>query len=91
MPPPPRPFYQGKGLEPDEVRSIVLSLFERDPARALLIGPVCMEIGRSYNLNETETLLDQMVLDGLLRPATKTEVRGDHTKAYVLITSRPKL
>lgn len=50
-----------------------------------------MEIGRSYNLNETETLLDQMVLDGLLRPATKTEVRGDHTKAYVLITSRPKL
>jgi hypothetical protein len=95
MAPNDRHFYQGKGVAPEEARKIALALFERDRGKPLLIGPVCVEIGQNYGLNETEKLLDEMVLQGLLRPATPRELREVHRshvqKGYVLATSTPRL
>ena len=80
-----RPLYQGKGLEPEEARKIALAMFERDPAKPLLVGPVSMEIGSNYGLNETEKLLDEMVSEGILRVATPKELGSKHHRGYVLV------
>ncbi len=77
-------LYQGKGLEPDEARKIVLAMFERDPAKSLLVGPISMEIGGNYGLTETERLLDQMVGEGVLRVATPKELGSKVQRGYVL-------
>jgi hypothetical protein len=78
----PRHLYQGKGLGPEEARRIALALFDRRPEKPLLVGPVSMEIGQNYGLNETERLLDGMVQDGLLRVATATELGSMAQRGY---------
>jgi hypothetical protein len=80
----PRYLYQGKGLEPDEARQIALAYFEKHKGKAILIGPVSMEIGQNYGLNETEKLLDAMVTEGVLRHATPEELGSKRMKGYVL-------
>jgi hypothetical protein len=79
-----RHFYQGKGFEPEEARAIALALFEKHRGKPILIGPVCLEIGQNYGLNETEALLDEMVREGILRDATPKELGSKHQKGYVL-------
>ena len=85
-----RHFYQGKGYTPAEARRIALALFERDRSKPLLIGPVSMEIGHNFGLNETEALLDSLVVEGLLRLVVPGEMR-EFNKAYILATSTPRL
>lgn len=81
---PQRSPVQGKGWEPGEARKLALEFFERNRGKPVLIGPVSMEIGLNYGLNETEALLDQLVVDGILRPATIAELGSKHLKGYVL-------
>ena len=82
---------EGKRIEPEEARKIALAMFEKYRDKPLLIGPVSLEIGYEYGLNETEALLDQMVVEGLLRRATERELGSRHQKGYVLSTSKPRL
>lgn len=81
---PRRSLVHGKGWEPEEARRIALEMFERNRGKPLLIGPVSMEIGLNYGLNETEALLDQLVAEGVLRSATPAELGSRRLKGYVL-------
>jgi hypothetical protein len=81
--PPHRSLYQGRGWEPDEARKIALEYFEKHKGKPLLIGPVSLEIGHNYGLNETEKLLDQLVSEGVLRLATHEELGSKRLKGYV--------
>src|SRR5271170_5061284 len=80
----PRHFYQGKGLEPEEARKIVIELFKKRPDKPILVGPVCLEIGQNYGLNETEALLEEMVGEGILRRAHPKELVLKVHRAYVM-------
>jgi hypothetical protein len=85
-----RSFPSRSRCEPAEAKEIVLELFGRDPDRKpLLIGPISMEIGGNYGLNETEKLLDQLVMEGVLRLATSSEMGSRQTKGYVLVVCGP--
>lgn len=81
----PRFLYQGRGLEPAEARKIALGFFETDPKKPRLVGPVSVEIGQNYGLNETEALLDGLVGEGILRHATAHELGSDEQKGYFLV------
>jgi hypothetical protein len=63
----------GKKPSWEEAKKLVLGLFDHRPGKALLVGPISMELGWSYGLNETFDLLEEMVRDGLLRRALKHE------------------
>ena len=56
--------------------------------RPILIGPVSMLRGWKGTVAETEALLEDMVLDGQLRRATKDEMRRfDVQVGYFLVRS----
>jgi hypothetical protein len=88
---PPYRLYEGRRVEPEEARKIVLCMFEKYRHKPLLIGPISLEIGCQYGLSQTEELLDAMVAEGLLRLATVEELGSKHQKGYVLSTSKPRL
>ncbi len=79
-----RHYYQGSGLEPGEARRIALAMFARRRGKPILVGPVCLEIGKNYGLNETEGLLDELVREGVLRVATAEELGSKRQRGYVL-------
>jgi hypothetical protein len=68
---------------PEEARKLVLGLFARSYRKALLIGPISMELGRYYSLNETFWLLEEMLGEGLLRRARLGETELSDQAAYV--------
>jgi hypothetical protein len=81
-----RRLFQGKGLEPLEARKVILSMFAKHGQygeKPLLVGPISMEIGLNYGLNETEALLEEMVREGLLRRATSKELGSRDLKGYI--------
>lgn len=80
----PRSLVHGRGWEPDEARKIALEMFERNKGKPLLVGPVSMEIGLNYGLNETERLLDELVVEGVIRLATPEELGSRRFKGYVM-------
>lgn len=65
-----------------EAKKLALALFDRRPGIPLLVGPVSMELGSSYGLNETFTLLEELVRDGFLRHALPHEA-SSRVLAYV--------
>jgi len=77
-----RSYPPGKS-SPVEARKIVLGLFKRWPGRAMLIGPISMELGCYYSLNDTFWLLEEMVGDGVLRHARRDEKEFSCQVAYV--------
>jgi hypothetical protein len=66
-------YLLGKIPSPEEAKKLVLGLFDRLPGKALLVGPISMELGRSYGLNETFEILEELVRAGLLRRAERHE------------------
>jgi hypothetical protein len=79
-----RHFYQGKGLEPEEAKAIVVALFNRWPDKVILVGPVSLELGHTYGLKETEALLEEMTVEGVIRRARPEELREKRHHGYVM-------
>lgn len=67
---------QGKAKEDRGRQETLKYLRRKDPTRLILVGPVSSEIRSWFSLDETEQLLDGMVGAGLLRLATKAELKA---------------
>ena len=67
-------------------RMLALEFFQRHRQdQLILIGPVSIEIRHGFGLRKTEALLEAMVEDGLLRPATPEELeRAGRLHGYYL-------
>jgi hypothetical protein len=61
-------------LSKAEAKARILS-FASKKRRALCVGEVSVELGLCWSLSEAESLLDEMVDDGLLRVVEKKERR----------------
>lgn len=82
---------RGTGLDRSEIRKLALECFQRHWDRPVLIGEVCLWIGRTFGLRDTEEILDEMVLQGILRLATREELRRHGVRhGYFLAASTMK-
>ncbi len=75
-----------KKVEPEEARALILQ-WMKDLGRPVLVGQVALHIGRNFSLSDAETLLARMAHEGVIRHATKAELRSyDYPEGYVLVT-----
>jgi hypothetical protein len=59
---------------PDQKQDILFRFLARGPTRVILVGPVSLWLRGNYSLKKTEALLDSLVTEGVLRPATPAEL-----------------
>jgi hypothetical protein len=57
----------------DEQKAALLALAQKQAPKPLLIGLAAVHLGWWATLNETESLLEELVKDGTLRHVTKHE------------------
>jgi hypothetical protein len=62
-----------KGPDQTRARELAIEFFKRWPDKPILVGPVALWIAHGYSLKETEQLLDELVLEGVLRYASNEE------------------
>lgn len=55
-------------------RKDILQYLSREPDKLISVGPVSRWLRGGYSLERTEELLEDLVLEGILRHATKEEL-----------------
>jgi predicted transcriptional regulator len=71
-----------------KAREDILQHLRREPNSLIMIGPVSLWLRGGLSLEKTESLLDQLVAEGILREATSQELkREDARHGYYLTES----
>lgn len=79
-----RSYLHGAMIDREEACKLALDYFARHD-RVVLVGQVSLHIAHGYSLNETESLLKEMVRDGLIQRASQVEMKQfGYCDGYVL-------
>lgn len=71
----------------EDAKQLALQYFHRHSERTVLVGQISLWIGRSYGLNESEDLLEEMVREGFIQPASVADLsKFGYRHGYVLTT-----
>jgi hypothetical protein len=68
-----------------EARERITTILTEQSYRPVLIGEMSLRIGPLWSLKETEVLVETMVQEGLLRPATEEESRNYFRGGFFLV------
>ena len=58
-------------------REAIFNFLRRNSSKVILVGPVSLWLRGGYGLKETEAVLETLVSEGILRPATPNELAKD--------------
>ena len=64
----------------------LLQFFRREPDMLYRVGPISLWLRGGYSVDRVEAMMEELVDQGILRPATKQELwqHGSYTHGYLL-------
>jgi hypothetical protein len=78
-----------KPLTLDQGRQSVLKYLRYESCRIVMVGPVASWLRGRFSLRRTEELLDRLVAEGVLRPATDAELQTYSLQHGYVVISLP--
>jgi hypothetical protein len=73
-----------------QARLALLQYIRCEPDRMYMVGPISLWLKGGFNLERVETILEQLVYEGILRHATKEELQSANCRSGYYLTTEGK-